>query len=458
MYYIVNRYKNCYIFYMLKASEYVKVVRRPYPPFWNSLQIEGIGTLANYRALFPKDSYTTKNTLKLTDGSIYYSIKDIENGGRVTFKNWMKPAGLRRAEKIFRERENILTSAARGEDLRKLVDAYMRYTVALVVFMADEPVATAIQKKLEVKVGKDKADTLLHYLNIPLKDNFYKLEEYDLVKSKNLERHVKKYQWIKSRYGLVHSYTLREARENLSKIDKKLFLKKRRAEKRLVKKAIAEAKRALKRDARLVDLMQFIIYYRTHRTDVLNKASYLFAPTLKKIATEKGLTYQEILYVTKNELLGKLPAKSVIRSRMSRHVVLRENGIVRCLSGRAAERIENIFVVSVSQMKELKGTVAASGYVKGVVKVVFQLADLKKVKHGDVLVTSMTTPNMVPAMKKACAFVTDEGGITCHAAIIAREMGKPCIIGTKIATKVLKDGDLVEVDANSGVVKIIKKA
>jgi len=56
-------------------------------------------------------------------------------------------------------------------------------------------------------------------------------------------------------------------------------------------------------------------------------------------------------------------------------------------------------------------------------------------------------------MKKAVAFVTDEGGITCHAAIISREMKKPCIIGTKIATRALKDGDLVEVDANKGVVR-----
>jgi pyruvate,water dikinase len=59
-------------------------------------------------------------------------------------------------------------------------------------------------------------------------------------------------------------------------------------------------------------------------------------------------------------------------------------------------------------------------------------------------------------MQKAAAFVTDEGGLTCHAAIVAREMKKPCIIGTKIATKVLKDGDMVEVDANKGIVKILK--
>lgn len=65
----------------------------------------------------------------------------------------------------------------------------------------------------------------------------------------------------------------------------------------------------------------------------------------------------------------------------------------------------------------------------------------------------MTFPNFIPAMEKASAFVTDEGGILCHAAIVSREMRKPCIIGTKIATKIFKDGDLVEVDANKGTVK-----
>lgn len=70
----------------------------------------------------------------------------------------------------------------------------------------------------------------------------------------------------------------------------------------------------------------------------------------------------------------------------------------------------------------------------------------------------MTSVDFVPIMKRASAFVTDEGGITSHASIVSREMNKPCIIGTKIATQVLKDGDLVEVDANNGVVKILKRA
>ncbi|EKE15490.1 MAG: hypothetical protein ACD_11C00157G0001 [uncultured bacterium] len=81
---------------------------------------------------------------------------------------------------------------------------------------------------------------------------------------------------------------------------------------------------------------------------------------------------------------------------------------------------------------------------------------IDRVQVGDILVASMTRPEFMPAMKKAAAIITDEGGITCHAAIVARELGIPAVIGTKIATKILKDGMLVEVRANHGLVKIIK--
>lgn len=106
--------------------------------------------------------------------------------------------------------------------------------------------------------------------------------------------------------------------------------------------------------------------------------------------------------------------------------------------------------------RELKGSPASKGFVSGMVRVVI---DVKNAifNDGEIMVTSMTRPEFVPLMKKAAAIITNEGGITCHAAIVSRELGIPCIIGTKIATKVLKDGDLVEVDANKGVVRIIKQ-
>ncbi|MFH1438963.1 MAG: PEP-utilizing enzyme [Candidatus Woesearchaeota archaeon] len=67
----------------------------------------------------------------------------------------------------------------------------------------------------------------------------------------------------------------------------------------------------------------------------------------------------------------------------------------------------------------------------------------------------MTSPDFIVGMKKASAIITDEGGLTSHAAIMSRELGKPCIIGTKTATKVLKDGDVVEINSESGVIRII---
>jgi len=106
--------------------------------------------------------------------------------------------------------------------------------------------------------------------------------------------------------------------------------------------------------------------------------------------------------------------------------------------------------------KIIKGQIACRGKANGKVKIVKMKSDIEKVKTGDVIVSPMSVPEFLPAMKKASAFVTDEGGMMCHAAIVAREMKKPCIIGTKIATKVLKDGDLVEVDADEGVVRILK--
>ncbi|MBI5139956.1 MAG: hypothetical protein HZA94_00700 [Candidatus Vogelbacteria bacterium] len=107
---------------------------------------------------------------------------------------------------------------------------------------------------------------------------------------------------------------------------------------------------------------------------------------------------------------------------------------------------------------EIKGTPAFKGKAQGRVKIYSSFLESETVPHGTVVVAGMTNPQLLPFLKDAVAIVTDEGGLTCHAAIIARELKKPCIIGTKIATQVLKDGDLVEVDAVRGVVTIIGKA
>ncbi len=106
-------------------------------------------------------------------------------------------------------------------------------------------------------------------------------------------------------------------------------------------------------------------------------------------------------------------------------------------------------------LHEISGTPASAGIARGRVRQILLKEQIHELQKGEILVTEMTNPNYVPAMKKASAIVTDEGGITCHAAIVSRELGKPCVIGTKIATRVLKNGDEVEVDADKGTVKLL---
>lgn len=100
----------------------------------------------------------------------------------------------------------------------------------------------------------------------------------------------------------------------------------------------------------------------------------------------------------------------------------------------------------------LEGNGASPGIASGPVIVVHDIKDLGKVKEGDIMVTKMTNPDMVPAMRKVAGIITDEGGMTCHAAIVSRELGTPAVVGAKKATRTLKDGDIVTLDGEKGIV------
>ncbi|MDO8581666.1 MAG: PEP-utilizing enzyme [bacterium] len=123
--------------------------------------------------------------------------------------------------------------------------------------------------------------------------------------------------------------------------------------------------------------------------------------------------------------------------------------------GREKLRALGVVLHEPERTEEVRGQVAYPGKVRGSVRIFKTSSDKVEFHEGDILITGMTTPDFVTIIKKAGAIITDEGGILCHAAIVSREMKKPCIIGTKIATKIFKDGDRVEVDAERGIVKKI---
>lgn len=181
-----------------------------------------------------------------------------------------------------------------------------------------------------------------------------------------------------------------------------------------------------------------------------------------KIATDTSLTKDEILCLTKEEIVSYLdeqllPDKDVLKERYNFSVIIFENGNFDLFAGeKAVEEVEKIIIPKNNQVR---GSIAYKGKCIGKVRIVqHPKTYTEKFENGDILVTGMTRPEFLTFLEKAAAFVTDSGGALSHAAISAREMKKPCIVGTGNATKIFQDGDIVEVDADNGIVRLIKKS
>ncbi len=184
---------------------------------------------------------------------------------------------------------------------------------------------------------------------------------------------------------------------------------------------------------------------------------------LEQAALARGWNPVDLRFYTYHELMGALTAGRPLPSdelarRQQCLVSFTSQDSEEVLSGEEAEEMIGQLEKASNKSDTIQGMTANQGKARGTVKIVLTTHHLTKFNPGDILVSSMTRPEMVSVMRKAAAFVTDEGGITSHAAIVSREMGIPCIIGTKIATKVLQDGDEVEVDADKGIVKILSRA
>jgi len=182
-------------------------------------------------------------------------------------------------------------------------------------------------------------------------------------------------------------------------------------------------------------------------------SNQVFVNTLKKLFPQA----RDYVNVIRLEDLDKLPRLSELKKRYKNYVcVAYDYAQVQTLQDFARQE-KYVFVEDRAKAASgsVKGQVASPGRASGRVKLVFTTRDLKKVKKGDILISPMTTANFMPAIEKAAAIITDEGGIICHAAIIARELNKPCLIATKISTKIFKDNDLVEIDTFARVVRKI---
>ena len=228
------------------------------------------------------------------------------------------------------------------------------------------------------------------------------------------------------------------------------------------------------RIVKLIKAIRDFIFLRTYTTEFSDHLFFVGRTTiLKEISNRINIQLSDLIMLEDKEIVdilnnnGKISDTIIdtLNQRKIGFAIIWLNGNVQTLFGNESklvqEEISKKFKTSssneINTNTMILGNIANKGKVQGIAKVLNNYNDIYKVNRGDILVASMTTPDLISAMEKASGFITDEGGITCHAAILSREFDVPCIVGTVDATKKIHDGDLVELDAYNGRISILKK-
>lgn len=283
---------------------------------------------------------------------------------------------------------------------------------------------------------------------------------------KKINEHIKRFPWLKveSFYG-GRDYRFEDVasriRDILGKEPRKEGKKDDvwRNNKKIREEYIAKHKFS-RRILTIAELSPLFARWQDLRKENSLMTTYLHSKYLKELSKRTGIKEDCLAYLDYTEIenvLNKKIGESELKKRENSCMFVFTKGEFRLFhDDEIKEFIDKIIHPEKTDVKEFSGIGASPGRARGIARIVIRQEDISKVKEGDILVSTMTRPEHVPAIKRAAAIVTNEGGVTCHAAILSREFGRPCVIGTKIATKVLKDGDLIEVDADNGMVRKLK--
>ncbi|MFA5051977.1 MAG: PEP-utilizing enzyme [Patescibacteria group bacterium] len=281
---------------------------------------------------------------------------------------------------------------------------------------------------------------------------------------KRLHDHVRKYYWIQNSYTGPKHLLARDFERRLHAA--KSLAVERPAEALRNKRKLITSLKLNTYIQKLIHLIDFTTIWQDDRkANILKNITYLDRMA-REVSRRARVPLASVYHLGVNEVAGLYTIKDV--SGLAQELLRRRQGCLQLLVGRKeyiASGQAYIHLLPALQQAEkrsaqtgnaIHGTIANGGTAVGRAVVCRNIASIPKVGRGDIIVASMTRPEFMPALKKAAAIVTDEGGITCHAAIVARELNIPCVIGTKVGTKVLRDGMTLEVRANHGIVKVIR--
>jgi phosphohistidine swiveling domain-containing protein len=372
------------------------------------------------------------------------------------------------------------------DEMKAIFTEYVNKNIAIVAFrpavlMLDNLIAAFINDE----VAKFENVDFRYELIIPKKDLPFMARQKDILNigseleklglsdtsalpvdvEKLISDHLERFGWVLTHRYLGEPMTNEDVLANLDQYlgscSEKLAMIKQESE--MKTEALNKIKSLSVRLGHLIDTSQEYAYLRTFRMDAAIEGDFYLRPFFYEIARRVGLEYNKLIYLTTDEivaLLAKEKTCSLMRDIVGkRHVyfatfLVNDNEICNFEGDEYKEYLKQTVFPDQSI---INGKVAQRGRITGKVKVVRFKEEIGKVNEGDIIVSPMTTPEMIGGLMKCAGIITDEGGIASHAAQISREFKIPCIIGTNNASYILKDGDIVEIVADGLEGSVVRK-
>ncbi|MBI2136098.1 hypothetical protein HYU06_03435 [Candidatus Woesearchaeota archaeon] len=399
---------------------------------------------------------------------------------------------LRQVKQILYFENTVNTkkfTSLREKDFLKLFDSwnsayYLFWTYSYIAELGNWGGEQLLTRKLkELDLNKHE---IVEKLSAPDRLSFFQKEEIDFLKVKLIKNKIKKekalqihqenYYWLKNSYNGAVVLDKDYFNEELEKISISGARKKLTEINSYPYKIIAARKEIIKKYnlpkelSSISERLAFSIWWQDLRKRYIYIANHIISQILKQVSAVKLVSFDDLEFYTLAEirkLLADDKRTEVADRKKAFTLYYYADGKLEYLNSLQSFKLIKQYEVKVKpDAKTIKGVVVSIGNIKankdknkdkfvGVVKILFTPADIHKLQKGEILVAPMTSPDYIFAMRKAAAIITDEGGLTSHAAIVSRELGIPCIVGTKVATKILKTGDKIEMDVKNGIVRKI---
>lgn len=327
-----------------------------------------------------------------------------------------------------------------------------------------------LQGELQRILGENAASIAIANVTALARSTYYASEQVDFLQAvlnDTAEQYLEKYEWINNPLGkklipLTHSDFLSRV-QHLTKAQATLRLRKIKAQRSLNRRNAKAFLNTINDNdtKRLIELIVTFVGMRTYTAEHSDRFFYYIrSKILSEIAKRLNLTQEKLTLMTLDEVMAlkHCSVTSVELAKRSRGcmTVFSEGLHTTYYGGRTYKVLAELLPAPSDNEQLVRGKIACPGEVTARVKVINSFEETNKLNEGEIIVTSMTTPELTLALEKASGIITDEGGITCHAAIIAREYGVPCLVGTRNATSLLCDGMLVQLDCIHGSFKILE--